>query len=186
MTKQEIRKLANAQRHALTIEQRKAYSEQLCELLKTLPELQEAKVIFSYKNMDDEIDLSNFDAWAVEQGKTVLYPVCLKDGIMDAYEPSTGEDAWEVDKYGIASPVVAKSKLYQPEQVDAIMVPCVAFDEHLGRSGHGAGYYDRYMPKTDAKRILIAFEAQKVPQCVMDEYDLWVDCCVTEAKVYRN
>lgn len=185
MTKQEIRALANQARHALRKEERIAKSHQVVESLKSLPSVQSANVIFSYRAMEDEINLMEFDHWCREQGKRVAYPVCGKQGLMDAYVPNTMED-FEVDRFGIASPVVADSSQVSPSEVDVILVPCVAFDEQLGRCGHGAGFYDRYMAKTDATRILVAFDAQKVPQCVMDEYDLPMDLLVTESQIYRS
>ena len=55
-----------------------------------------------------------------------------------------GEDAWREGSYGIMEPVMEKSQMVQPEDIDLILCPCTAFDEDCNRMGMGGGYYDRY------------------------------------------
>lgn len=49
----------------------------------------------------------------------------------------------------------------EPQELDILLVPLVAFDEACNRMGHGRGYYDRYLPQCRAKTIGIAFACQK-------------------------
>lgn len=185
MTKQDIRKLANAERHKLKSEDKKAFSHLICEKLINMSELKDASVIFSYRNMEDEVCLDEFHDWAKANGKTLAFPVCRDGGIMDAFVPGA-EDAWEYDRYGIASPVEKESVPVEPKDIDVIIVPCVAFDEHLGRCGHGAGYYDRYIAKCpDAHLICVAFEAQKVEKVVTDSNDFSMKKTVTCKRIYE-
>ena len=85
--------------------------------------------------------------------------------------------------YGIREPIEALSETVQPEEIDLVIVPCVGFDDHGGRVGHGAGYYDRYLPKLrpDAETVLVAFEAQRLPDIAMEPTDNRITCCITEA-----
>jgi 5-formyltetrahydrofolate cyclo-ligase len=79
----------------------------------------------------------------------------------------------------------AASELVAPEEIDLVLVPCVAFDKNRNRLGHGAGYYDRYLPLcTRAKCIAVAFEAQRLPRVVTDAHDRRMDAVVTEKKIY--
>ena len=175
-----------AARRGLTSGQRKDFSAAMCRLLETLPELQEAKVILSYAAEADEASLTALHGWAMDRGKTVAFPVSYRGGVMEARVPKDA-CAWECGFYGIWSPVIARSELVAPEDIDLVIVPCVAFDGQLRRLGHGGGYYDRYLPRCPkAKRICVAFEAQKLPEVCTDAYDARMDAVVTEAEIYRN
>ena len=73
-----------------------------------------------------------------------------------------------------------------PEQLDCIMVPGVAFDRNCGRLGNGAGYYDRLLKcvRADAVLIGVCFESQLVEQAVMDVHDVAVHFVITEQALY--
>lgn len=70
-----------------------------------------------------------------------------------------GPDGWETGLYGICTPVLERSVLLEPEQLDLVLVPCTAFDADCFRVGMGKGYYDRYLPRcTKAAKIGIALK----------------------------
>ena len=67
-----------------------------------------------------------------------------------------------------------------------MIVPCVGFDQNGGRLGHGGGYYDRYLAKCPAaKRICVAFEAQRLDRAASEKNDVDPQIIVTEEKIYR-
>jgi len=83
--------------------------------------------------------------------------------------------------YGILEP----RKIIEvfPENLDLIIVPGVGFDEKGNRLGHGKGYYDKLLQKTNAKKIGLAFECQIVNQIPTDENDIPVDMIITEKRI---
>lgn len=74
-----LRKQCMKARRALTPSQRAEYSHVIAECLKALPEVQQAHAILSYLAAPDEVDLREFNAWAVSEGKKVCYPVCRNE-----------------------------------------------------------------------------------------------------------
>ena len=103
---------------------------------------------------------------------------------MHAYHP-LDEASWQISPMGIAEPIVEKSQLIDPAEVDIVICPIVAFDENKNRMGYGGGYYDRYLPQCKkALRIGIAFEAQRVDKVLTDRYDQTMDIIISEEKVY--
>ena len=96
-----------------------------------------------------------------------------------------GPDGWETGLYGIRTPVLERSVLLEPEQLDLVLVPCTAFDADCFRVGMGKGYYDRYLPRcTKAAKIGIALEVQRVAHAAVDEHDQRLDAFVTERGLY--
>ncbi|PIA13651.1 nagb/rpia/CoA transferase-like protein [Coemansia reversa NRRL 1564] len=82
---------------------------------------------------------------ALDEGKTVYVPRC--DGsVMDMVrlESSHDLDTLPQNKWGIPEPSKDRPAV-NPQVLDFIVVPGVAFDRYGNRCGHGKGYYDRYL-----------------------------------------
>lgn len=182
--KEAQRALALARRRALTAAERATHSAAICEHLATLPILQNAKRILSYMATPDEADLSAFHTRAAGEGKTLAFPVSGPDGRMAAYVPH-GPDSWEEGRFGIRSPLPECSRLMAPEELDAVILPCVAFDSQGRRLGHGGGYYDRYLPQCPhAARVLVAFEVQRLDRITTEPTDQRTPVAVTERGLF--
>ena len=182
--KKEQRKAALAARRALSAGERAVFSKKICGRIARTKAFRNANTILAYLATWDEVDLSILCEKAVKQGKEVAYPVSYKDGIMEAFVPD-GPESLVKGLLGITAPDPERSELLKPEDIDLVLVPLVAFDEEKRRLGHGGGYYDRYLPKcTNAKFVLVAFEAQKLPQIVTDPHDVLMNVLVTEDRIY--
>lgn len=71
------------------------------------------------------------------------------------------------------------------KQYDLIIVPVVAFDEHLNRVGMGGGWYDKFLAaQPGARKVGLAYEAAKAPQIPAESHDIPLDLVVTERAVY--
>ena len=180
MTKSELRTSALAARRALYDGERKEKSIRICENLLRLPEMERAGLILAYRALWDEVDLSFLPERA---GVRVAYPLCLDGERMEARIP-TGP--LRKGRYGIDEPDTEASISVAPGELDIVIVPCVAFDARGGRIGHGAGYYDRYLPLcVKAHFIAVAFEAQRLRDIPEGPRDVRMDCVVTEDGVFR-
>ena len=183
--KQAQRRAGRAARRALSAQARAAANAALCANLWQLDAVQNAQTILLYAAFGSEADLSALAEKAQAQGKTLAYPVCGEAYSLTAAVP--GPDGWETGLYGIRTPVLERSVLLEPEQLDLVLVPCTAFDAVCRRVGMGKGYYDRYLPRCrNAVALGVAFEAQRVPEAAADEQDWQLDGFVTERKVYRG
>lgn len=183
--KQAQRTSGKAARRALSPGQRAAANAALCARLWHLDAVQNAQTILLYAAFGGEAGLAGFAAEAARRGKVLAYPVCGENCSFTAAVP--GPDGWETGLYGIRTPVLERSVLLEPEQLDLVLVPCTAFDAACRRVGMGKGYYDRYLPRCrNAVALGVAFEAQRVPEAAADEQDWQLDGFVTERKVYRG
>ena len=187
------RKKATAARRALDAETRAEKSRRVSgfmyEYLQTLKiERTEAglppvRTVFSYAAAWDEADLSEFHRKARAEGIRIAFPLCHGAGIMEAVVPGGDKkEYWRTGAYGIREPVPELAVPVKPEDIDLVIVPCVAFDGRGGRLGHGAGYYDRYLPKLreDTVMVLAAFEEQRLPEIVMEETDVCIPVCISD------
>jgi len=183
MSKREQRKIAVAARAAMSELEQTEANAAICEKLMELPELLDAKCIFSYRAMAKEVDLTSLHDWLLERGIPLTFPVSLPHGVMEVREPA----GWKQGAFGIWEPDREHSRLVDPEEIDLVLTPCVAFDSKNRRLGHGGGYYDRYLPGcSHAITVCIAFEAQRLDSVVCDAYDRVMDIVVTERGVFRK
>lgn len=186
LNKAEQRKFVLDRRRAMTGAERSEKSGLICARMLELPQLQKAGLILSYMPTYDEADVSGLNQSLRAMGKRLCYPVTAGGGIMSAYAPDSPDDFAE-KRYGIPEPVVERSRQIDSAHIDAIILPCVAFDAKLRRLGHGAGYYDRFLPLCEkAVKIAAAFELQRLDEVICDSHDIAMDLVVTEEKIYKK
>ncbi len=82
--------------------------------------------------------------------------------------------------YGIAEPEPIDH--LSPTDLDAILVPGVAFSRDGRRLGQGVGYYDRFLRRLrpDALRIGVCYAWQIVPSLPVEPHDVPMTHVVTE------
>lgn len=144
---------------------------------------QNAKTILCYIAMQKETDPVDVARRAYEEGKRVAFPYCVGPHSMIALQPET-PDCLEIGAYGILAPMPARSKEIPPDEIDLIIVPGLAFDIHGGRIGRGAGFYDRYLQRTNALRMGFCFHTQIVERIPMEQHDCVMHALVTDIALY--
>jgi len=185
MEKAEARAEIKRRIASLTPEQRAEKSRKVVRSLLALPEYLTSRAVMFFVPMDDEVDLNPAIDRAAEEGKIVLVPKCeprkyelLICRIMSRDELVRGH-------FGILEPAVVRR--FPPTEIDLLIVPGLGFDERGNRLGRGAGYYDRFMNRSDlrAVRCAVAFEEQVLPEIPHDEHDLPIHILVTDERVRR-
>lgn len=185
--KKELRKEKIRAREALSEEERAKLSADICARIKGTPEYAEAETIFVYKWVKGEVRLDELEKQAAADGKRLIYPLCISKTEMLAIEPGSGDDAWTNGYMGILEPILEKSKVIDPSEIDLVIAPCSSFDDNCRRLGMGGGFYDRYLPQcTGSKIIAAAFEVQHSEEIPTDEYDFPVDAVATENRLIRG
>ncbi|GAB3181270.1 5-formyltetrahydrofolate cyclo-ligase [Telluribacter humicola] len=99
----------------------------------------------------------------------------------------TSETPLLINRWGIAEPDPHTSQPIEPELLDAIIIPLLAFDQLGYRVGYGGGYYDRFLPlcRPDALKIGVSL-FEPIPQIEdIDEYDVRLDYCLTPQNTWR-
>ena len=101
-----------------------------------------------------------------------VFPLCLPGHRLRFHEIQCVERDMEPGAMGILAPA-AHTPAVEPEDIDVLIVPGVAFTRQGERLGYGGGFYDRYIPLcTSAKVLSLVFEEQIVPFIPTEEHDL--------------
>lgn len=181
-----IRTAAHAARKAQP--DKEEVSTQITDRVMAMPEYRQAQCVMWYVDVRDEVRTRHALPAALEQRQKVVVPYCV-DGELELFWLES-MDELELGMYRILEPREAlrgvASKRVQPQELDFVMVPGVAFDRTGGRTGHGKGYYDKLLQhaRPDAPLVALAFECQLFPEIPMQPHDIFMDAIVTEAAVY--
>lgn len=178
--KRSLRKRFLAARRAISPRDITRYSERIAMTALTLPAIREARRVMAYASMPDEVATDGIIRVLFDAGKEVALPFITGRRTMEAALLSSPEDM-EPGDYGIMTAKNAREKIVAPGTLDLILVPGVAFCLDGRRLGMGGGYYDAFLPRTDAIRVALAFSCQLGEKLPKDEHDMGVDIIVTEA-----
>jgi 5-formyltetrahydrofolate cyclo-ligase len=182
--KREVRRRVLAARDALPETRRDAQAATVAQRLLGLPEVERARTILAFWSFGSELPtmplIEAFDA----RGVIVALPVIV-EGELEVRTYRPGEPT-TVTAFGAHEP--AGGRRVDPQEIDVVIVPAVAFDRAGGRVGYGGGFYDRFLPRTrpDAARIGIGSSVQLVDgDLPAGSFDLRVDLIVTPEEVLR-
>ena len=188
-TKDEIRKIVAARKQA--IDDTREMSQRVMMQLLSLQEMTTCSVVMSYVDFGREVRTVPLISDLLNQGKQVVVPYCEK-GEIQLFRIKTLKEL-APGYFGILEPKIELRHLsdrrVQPDELNLILVPGVAFDAKGGRLGRGMGYYDRFLKKTpkDTLKIGLAFNFQMFDAIPMSENDSYVDVVATENNLYiRN
>ncbi len=179
--KREIRKRIMALRNAMPLEAIAAKSSAIVRRLTELREIRESSTLMVYLSFGSEVVTDGLIDWGWEAGKRIVVPFCHPESREMTPCLLGGFAELETGHYGIREPKADSLRVVSPGEIDAVLVPAVAFDRQGYRVGYGGGYYDRFLPKVPrAAKIGAVFACQIVPEVPRDRYDVQADRVVTE------
>jgi 5-formyltetrahydrofolate cyclo-ligase len=181
--KAELRERVLALRRDLSPEDRSRRSEAVAGALFDLPEVRSARTVALFSSFGSEVDTAPVIERAHGEGRRVVLPY-LDEDVMEVAEHRPG-DRLVPSSYGPAEP--SRREPVDPVEVDAVVVPGLAFDRRGRRVGYGGGYYDRWLRRLrpDAVRIGVGFAFQLVDRVPAAGSDERVDVVVTDEGVVR-
>ena len=172
--KDEIRTRVLSQRAELCADEIQRLSDKICTKVFNLPEYKNAKKIMVYMSCRGEVMTDKIIADALSSGKRIYAPVTISAADMVVAE-YTG--SLKKGRFGIKEPL---GEEISPEELDLVIVPGVAFDRRGNRIGYGAGYYDRFLLKTKAYTVGLAYGFQIVEDTFPQETDVKLQAIISE------
>jgi 5-formyltetrahydrofolate cyclo-ligase len=179
--KREIRKRILTLRNAMPPESIAEKSGEIVRRLMELREIRDSSTLMVFLSFGSEVLTDDLIRWGWSEGKRIVVPLCRPESRELTPCRIDGFDELETGHYGIREPKAGRLRSVPRAEIDAVIVPAVAFDRRGYRVGYGGGYYDRFLPECpQAANIGAAFACQIVPEVPSDRYDLAVDRIVTE------
>lgn len=163
-------------------------STKIGRALRNLPEYRKARSIMMYVSVGKEVMTNKMLLFALQEGKQVSLPLCTdtENYIMEA-RLWNEEHKLVKGEYGIPTPA-EDAPTIDAEDIDLVVLPCVACDRECNRLGHGAGYYDRFIEKLrpDCDKIALCYEKIIADEIPMEAHDVKMDAVITEENIYRS
>ena len=187
MTKSEIRAQMRARRATVDEAARWAASQAITAALLARAEFRRAQEVACFLSLPREIATDELLAACRAQHKRVCVPswnATTGTYVLTRLSPSQEVTA---GPHGVPEPVAGQA--VDPQTVDLVVVPGLAFDAHGGRLGYGKGYYDRILASCRATccKIGVGYAWQVTAgDLPLAGHDVRMDLLVTEAGVVER
>ena len=189
LSRQEIRQLIRQRRRALTPEQQTQFGQQAASRMMAWPPIVMAQTVAVFLSFDGELDTQPLIEQLWQTGKRVylpvLHPFSAGNLLFLHYHP---QSHLVTNRLKISEPKLDVRDVLPLSQLDVLITPLVAFDEHGQRLGMGGGFYDRTLQNWQAHSIQpvgYAHDCQQVTALPVEEWDIPLPAVVTPAKVWQ-
>jgi len=187
--RQVIRQQVRHLRRAMTDDQQALAAEQLADLALNYAPMTAARNIALFLSVDGELNTRPLIArlWHLKKAVylPVLHPFSPGNLLFLRYSPNT---LLHINKLRIPEPPLDIRQLITLDQLDLMMVPLVAFDQHGQRLGMGGGFYDRTLQNWRQHGFLpvgLAHDCQQVDNLPVAEWDVPLPAVITPSKLWQ-
>ena len=186
--RRQLRRELRAKRRALPAAARALADRVIQANIRRLPEFHRARRVAVFLAFDGEPSLASLIDAARLRGKRLYAPVL--DGMTMTFRELKSSGTFATNFFGIREPKLGRA--IDARELDLVLTPLVAFDNHGVRIGVGRGYYDRCFRFLRArtcwrrpKLFGVAYELQRVAKLRAHTWDVPLYGAVTEAGVRR-
>lgn len=140
----------------------------------------DARTVYCYVSVDNEISTDAIINTALNLGKTVAVPYCVdNNGFMEFYRINSISDL-KSGSFGIREPDISICDKCSEYENALCIVPALCFDKAGNRIGYGKGYYDRFLEKFTSVSIGLCYNDNVLDFIPANDYDMQVDYIITE------
>lgn len=180
MDKNIIRKQILNKRSSLSSEFINSHSDLIINNL--LPYIYCKKNIMIFMDMKNEVKITKLLDYFTDNNINVFIPKIFSDKTMkiNLYK----ENELVLNNFGFYES--SSENFYNPDMLDIIIIPGVAFDRLKNRIGFGKGYYDRFLESFNNDNILkigICYDFQLLESIPQDYHDVKMNIIITESEV---
>jgi 5-formyltetrahydrofolate cyclo-ligase len=159
-------------------------ARRVAERFLELPEVAEPSVVMAFSSFGSELSTLPLIEGLLARGHTVALPRIVASELQ-ARTWRPGEPTTQT-AFGALEP--AGGEVVEPDRIDVVATPAVAFDRVGRRVGYGGGFYDRFFPlmRSDALRVGVGFGLQLLERDLPEgAFDLRVDVVITGSETVR-
>jgi 5-formyltetrahydrofolate cyclo-ligase len=185
MQKALLRKEMKQRRAALSEEIRESGGRDVCDLVASTPEWQQANTIGLYASFGHEVPTSALFTAAWNAGKRVVIPRVTQRAAPLTFCAIAPESSFTKGAYGIKEPEEG-SRIVRVQDIDLLVMPALAMSPTGDRLGWGGGYYDRTLqPVPSLVRFAIIFDCQLLDTIPSQPNDIHIPVVVTPTRILR-
>lgn len=175
MEKSEIRRKIKALRSMLLETEKLSAAEEVFAHLETSPAFMMAEHILMYHSLPDELSTRRFlSKW---RDRKHFYLPRVNGVNLDILPYD--ETRLELGAFHIEEPTGENT--VNPDEIEMVVVPAVAYDRKGNRLGRGKGFYDRLLSTTKATKVGVGYEFQILDEIPVEPHDVKMDIVITQS-----
>lgn len=180
-----IRTSVLQRRNSLTNQEIKEAEKRILDNLMTQKQYINSQNVFCYLSFRSEVPTKAIIEHCQQNGKNIYIPLCVtetKEMIVSLFDSGI---KLTTSNYGVQEPSRETIKIADRNILDTAIVPGAVFDRRGYRIGYGAGYYDKFFSHTSKQiyKIALAYSFQIIDEVPKSDFDVPVDCIVTEEEI---
>lgn len=185
MEKKRIRDEILEKRSKLDKKTINSYSNSISDKLFETSSYKNSTTIMCFISFSDEVNTHELIKNAIKHGKTIVVPITVSKTKELKVSELLDFSELEIGYYNILTPKAEFIRFVDPNTIDLVLVPGVAFARNGYRVGYGGGYYDRFLSKLDSqvKKIGLGFYLQVVDTVPVENFDIPIDAIITEKEI---
>ena len=177
MNKSDLRVQKLNERKNLDKEQVFQKSRLVCQNFINSELYKKSDFIMLYKSIGNEVCTGTLFESILGDKKRVAVPDTLKDGSILPVEVFADTE-YKKGIYNIPEPIIRKPA--DKNEIDALIIPGVAFDRTGNRIGFGAGCYDKFLNGISAIKIGFCYDMQIIDHIDSEPFDIKMDYVISE------
>jgi 5-formyltetrahydrofolate cyclo-ligase len=178
-----LRRRVRALRDTIDGPTRAAAGHGAAQHLSQLPGWRDISRLAIYLPQGGELDTGAICALAVKERKDVYLPVLVPGKRLEFARWQPGETL-NPNRFGIPEPGFGAERC-EPDALDLICLPLVAWNDRGDRLGMGGGYYDRTLARCSSVKVGIGYELQRSDTLAPEAWDVRLDYVLTESALHR-
>ncbi|WP_069366626.1 5-formyltetrahydrofolate cyclo-ligase [Salisediminibacterium beveridgei] len=124
-------------------------------------------------SLSHELNTAEIINQGLVEGKKLVIPRCQPANRTMTFYPFTDRSSLIRSSFGVLEPDPDVLTPVDPEEIDLIIVPGIAFTSSGQRIGHGGGYYDRFLAKhPDIETVSLVLQEQLVKEIPTEVHDI--------------
>jgi 5-formyltetrahydrofolate cyclo-ligase len=168
---------------------RRVQELELVRRFDSLPGLLEARTLLLYFSaFPEEFDTRPILLKALKLGKRLVLPrVDLPSKTLHLFAVTDLDRDLEAGHRGISEPSLACPRV-EPQAIDWVLVPGLAFNSRCYRLGRGAGHYDKLLPtlRPDVPRWSLILDAQWLEDLPIEPHDQPLDGVADHLRIVKR
>jgi 5-formyltetrahydrofolate cyclo-ligase len=151
--------------------------------LHALSILESYQTILVYSSKFPEVNTQKLIAHLISMGKNVVVPIIERETHTLRLSYLRDTSVLVTSTFNVPEPIGNEIPA-KPEDIEAAVIPMIAFDFAGDRLGYGAGYYDRFLhTHPHVIKIGLAFFSQKEDKIRTEPDDIHMDYVITESGI---